>query len=141
MGFVVRHMIGECVVVVHHDDAGVEQRAEFTRDGIRCVYQRMDISPAVAADLFAARCRSQRTLDRDKVQEFAGLMRAGRWEPAGSCREAEERCITLGAPEPQSGRRPLVDGLHRLRAIVESGITTSMWVWVVARSVDTRLKR
>lgn len=136
MGFVVRHSVGERTVVVHHDDAGVEQRVEFTSSGFRCVYVRADIFPTRAANLLKTSRASQRTLDGDKVQEFADLMRAGRWEPAGSCQEAEERCITLSTPEPKSGRRPVVDGLHRLQAVVESGITTSMWVWVAAGPVD-----
>ena len=122
---------------VYFDDSGAEDMVVWTNSEFRFVFVRQDISPAQAADYLTRNDPSQRKVDHDKVHEIASQIRAGMWEP-GCWRDVRDHCIDMRNTAALSGpTEDVTDGQHRLEAIVESGMTTSMWVWVLAEPVGT----
>lgn len=78
------------------------------------------ITPEVAQQYLASNSRQQRKLRRRKVAEYADDMRNGRWGLNGATIVIDEH-------------GNLIDGQHRLSAVVESGTTQR---FVVVRNVS-----
>src|SRR4051794_31155207 len=73
-----------------------------------------DVTPAVAADMLAANTKN-RTLRRTLVDVYAADMAKGNWQFTGEA----VKISTDGV---------LLDGQHRLEAIVQAGVTVPMLV-------------
>lgn len=102
-------------------------------------FARETITPAIAAEMLAGRAPN-RTANGERVQSYAADMRAGRWQDI-------HQPIALGP----GGE--LLDGEHRLRAVIIADMPIVMWVargvaldarWAIdqgrARSVGDALK-
>lgn len=74
----------------------------------------VDVTPELALSWLSA-CKSGRTFSKQRVQKFAVPMRAGQW-----------RLNHNGIAFANDGT--LLDGLHRLLAVVSSGKTVPMIV-------------
>jgi hypothetical protein len=73
-----------------------------------------EITPQRAADLLAKQVPNRR-IRATKVDEWAADMSAGRWRPI-----MQPIMVNLDGL--------LIDGQHRLSAVIKSGVTVSMWV-------------
>lgn len=76
---------------------------------------RETITPEVALQMLATRPDWQRRQRKNRIEQYAEDMEEGRWGGSTDC---------IGITE--TGR--LINGQHRLRAVVESGQTVEMWV-------------
>lgn len=80
---------------------------------------RVKITPEAAAEMLSRLPARQRTLKPERVATYARLMRAGQW------RFSHEAIMF-----DTNGR--LIEGQHRLRAVVASGVTVELMVTVGA---------
>lgn len=92
----------------------------MTNNQTPITYRRILVTPAVAEKMLAAKPDRQRLLSEHTVQAYVADMLAGRWRENGD---------TL----KQDADGLLLDGQHRLTAIVRSGV--SLWL-PVAKGVD-----
>lgn len=90
--------------------AHMEKQASARIDSPRMTVIVVDITPAMAEQLLGLRPRHQRTIRPYLVAAYAADMKAGRWVPNGAS-------IVINRDFD------LVDGQHRLTAIVESEVT------------------
>lgn len=81
----------------------------------------IDVTPDLAAKWLALNIENNRSLRRRAVERYARDMKAGRWLPCGDPIRFDEQ-----------GR--LIDGQHRLHAVLSSGVTVRM---VVLRGLST----
>lgn len=91
----------------------------------------MEITPSDAAEMLTMNVRN-RKMSKNKVTAYAASMRAGRWNPGSQVMVSPDGII--------------VDGQHRLQAVVSSGLTqtfTVLWNTPIEYQddVDTHAKR
>lgn len=73
----------------------------------------VEITPEIATALMKENV-SNRPLNRARVRIYVDAMKRGQWKLSG---ESIKR-----ATDPESGRKRLIDGQHRLQACIESGV-------------------
>lgn len=74
-----------------------------------------EIAPADAEEILAANTENNRNIKLAQVDKYARDMMAGRWEDNGETIKIDT-----------NGK--LIDGQHRMRAVLESGTTVHFWV-------------
>ena len=73
----------------------------------------IEITPEIATALMSENV-SNRPLNRARVRIYTDAMKRGQWKLSG---ESIKR-----ATDPQTGKKRLIDGQHRLQACIESGV-------------------